>query len=264
MTVDVSPITVLQLSDLHLFADANQELLGLNTSQALDQVLEHVALTTDPDFILLTGDLAQDESEAAYIQIQNKFSNFQIPIYAIPGNHDDPDLMAEFLSQSPFINARNFVAGGWRFILLDSSVNGQVQGSFSAQTLSRLAQDLDDSQEPVMLVMHHPAYPVQSQWLDQIGLENREDFWQVIDQFDQVKLVLCGHVHQDTPFARNGVQYFSTPSTCVQFEPHSENFVVGQQQPGFRLLTLNGDGTFSSTVERVALSQSVNLQATGY
>lgn len=265
MTVDVSPITVLQLSDLHLFADSNQELLGLNTNQALDQVLEQVIeQQIHPNLILLTGDLAQDESEEAYVAIQAKFSDYSSPIYTIPGNHDDPDLMRKVFVQEPFQPDRNFVARGWRFILLDSSMPGQVQGRFSTQVLDRLKHDLEASKEPVILVMHHPAYLVNSQWLDQIGLENREQFWTVIDPFENVKLVLCGHVHQDTPFTRNGVQYLSAPSTCVQFEPQSEKFVVGDQNPGYRLLNLYSDGTSETTVERVVLSQTVNFQADGY
>ena len=265
MSAAVKPLNVLQLSDLHLFADAEQQLLGINTNQSCDQVLAAVkALPIELDIILLTGDLAQDESAATYQVLHRKFSDFAIPIYAIPGNHDNPDLIRLTLAHKPFQPERTFTMGGWQFILLDSSVEGEVHGSLSKATLTTLRQTLSSTQRPTLIALHHPAYPVQSQWLDQIGLQNRDELWTLLDDYSQVKTVLCGHIHQDLPFSRQGVEYLSTPSTCVQFQPHSQDFSADRADPGFRLLTLWPDGTFNSWVQRVPINQEVNPSAMGY
>lgn len=264
MTAGVSPITVLQLTDLHLFSDPEQDLLGLNTRWSLDLIIQAIkALSHQPDVILLTGDLAQDESAGAYQALQQKFSGFSVPVYPLPGNHDNPALMAAILSQPPFKSSRLLSLGGWRFVLLDSSVAGQVRGALSAETLSQLDTTLAASSEPTAIALHHPAYPVQSDWLDD-SLENYQDFWALLDRHPHVKVVLSGHVHQAMTFTRRGVQYLSTPSTCAQFKPRSRTFAVDDRDPGFRLLTLYPDGTFLSWVERVPVKQQVNLQSRGY
>lgn len=265
MSANAKSISVLQLSDLHLFAESDQQLLGLNTNQTLDLVLAAVrALPITPDVILLTGDLAQDESAKAYQLLQAKFSDFAIPIYAIPGNHDNPDLIQSILAHSPFQPERSFALGGWQFILLDSSVEGEVHGHLSSGTLTTLEQVLCSTQYPTLIALHHPAYPVQSDWLDQIGLQNRDELWSLLDRYPQVKTVLCGHIHQDMPFSRQGIQYLSTPSTCVQFKPHSQDFLADTTDPGFRLLTLWPDGSFQSWIQRVPIHQKVNQFAIGY
>lgn len=265
MSADAKSITVLQLSDLHLFAESDQNLLGLNTNLTFDLILEAVqALPSPPDVILLTGDLAQDESAATYQVLQKKFSDFSMPIYAIPGNHDNPDLIQSILCHPPFQSERMFELGGWQFILLNSAVSHQVYGKLSQKTLTGLKHTLSKSDKPTLIALHHPAYAVQSAWLDEIGLLNREEFWAVLDDYPQVKAVLCGHIHQDMPFSRRGIQYLSTPSTCVQFKPLSHAFSSEPIDPGFRLLTLWPDATFHSWIQRVPVKQTVNPLAMGY
>ena len=264
MTTGVLPLTVLQLSDLHLFADSHHDLLGLNTQRSLTAVLKAVqALSPQPDLILLTGDLAQDESVQAYQTLQKLLGHCSVPIYAIPGNHDDSELMESMLAEFPFQRDRVFSQGAWQFILLDSSVRSQVKGALSAQTLRHLDETLQSCSKPTIIALHHPAYPVQCDWLDD-GLENYKAFWQILDQHSQVQIVLSGHVHQAMTFSRYGVQYLSTPSTCVQFKPRSNMFAVDDRDPGYRLLTLFPDGSFQSWVERVPVNQQVNLQSKGY
>ncbi|MEM9136892.1 MAG: 3',5'-cyclic-AMP phosphodiesterase [Cyanobacteria bacterium P01_F01_bin.42] len=264
MTAGVFPLTVLQLSDLHLFAEDNQDLLGLNTSGSLRQVLESVkTLSPAPDLILLTGDLTQDESEEAYQAVKALFADFDVPIYSVPGNHDDPELMASHLTSFPFQIDRTFASGGWQFILLDSSVRQCVQGALSKETLARLDAALGACPRPTAIALHHPAYPVQSRWLDD-SLTNYEELWGILDRHPQVRIVLSGHVHQEMTFSRRGIQYLSTPSTCVQFKPRSQDFAVDDRHPGFRLLTLFPDGSFQSWVERVPVKQTADLQSAGY
>ena len=258
------PLTVLQLSDLHIFASDQTELLGLNTNASLCQVLDAISsIFPQPDVVLLTGDIAQDESAEAYQTVTQIFRHFSIPIYALPGNHDDSGLIGSILSQPPFQPDRVFIHQGWQFILLDSSVRSQVKGELSSQALSQLDQTLHNCSRPTVIALHHPAYQIQSAWLDD-GLTNYQDFWAILDQHDQVKVVLNGHIHQAMTFARKGVQYLGAPSTCVQFKPRSETFAVDTINPGFRLLSLFPNGSYQSWVERVPITQQVNLQSQGY
>ena len=60
-------IKVLQITDTHLFADNSGCLLGLNTEQSLEAVIEKICANDFPaDMILATGDLVHDGTPAAY------------------------------------------------------------------------------------------------------------------------------------------------------------------------------------------------------
>lgn len=256
---------ILQLSDIHLFSDTDQSLLGLRTHHSFDAILDHVRqLPRLPEAILLTGDLSQDETVLAYQHLYRKLADFSGPIYWIPGNHDSLDAMTVSLNQPPFRADRTFALGKWHFLLLDSSMPNQVEGWLSTEKLTALDSDLRASApHPTLIALHHPPFPIASNWLD-TGLKNYEAFWRVLDSHDHVRLVLCGHIHQDFCYERRGVHYMSTPSTCVQFAPNSQNFAIEDIDPGFRLIELGSGGGFRTWVERVSIKRKLDFAAQGY
>ncbi len=260
-----SPLLVAQLSDLHLFSTPEQTLLGLQTTTSFIAILDALSqLPRQPDLILLTGDLAQDESPAAYQQIVQQLQPLNIPTYWLPGNHDHLPGMASILSQAPFSPNKTFQAGSWQFLMLDSTVAQQVHGAFSRQQLVELEQQLQATSAPTLIALHHPPVTINSAWLDKIGLQNSDDFFTIVERYPHVKLVIFGHIHQQVEQDRQGITYLSTPSTCVQFAPHKETFTLDETRPGFRLLTLYPDGSFESEVKRVNMSHHTNPTAQGY
>ena len=95
------PVLLVQLSDSHLFADANGSLLGLNTARSLQQVIDLVsAEQPSVDVLLATGDLAQDGSVAAYQYFRQATAALAPVARWIPGNHDDVQQMREAAIQS--------------------------------------------------------------------------------------------------------------------------------------------------------------------
>ncbi|HEY9846754.1 MAG TPA: metallophosphoesterase, partial [Candidatus Caenarcaniphilales bacterium] len=91
-------LVIAQLSDLHLFAEVEQQLMGVVTFDALQAVLEHLqALQPQPDILLLTGDLSHDETQASYECLQDLLALLKIPVYWLAGNHDSLPLMQQVL-----------------------------------------------------------------------------------------------------------------------------------------------------------------------
>jgi 3',5'-cyclic-AMP phosphodiesterase len=249
------PLRVAQITDTHLFADDRQEMLGCRTNLAFEKVIHSLRqLQPQPDILLLTGDLTQDETIASYEYLRSCIDPLQIPTYWIPGNHDQGLADMEQVLNSPFISpAKQFNAGGWNFILLNTMAIGLVQGRLAAAELERLERQLQ-SPQPTMVVLHHPPLPVGAECMDRIRLENAEPFFAMIDRFPQVKLVVFGHIHHAFEQQRRSVDYIGTPSSCVQLKPLSQTFVVDDQPPGFRLLTLYPDGRYETEVRRVAIA----------
>ena len=260
------PALLVQLSDSHLFAEADGTLLGMNTRESLQKVIEQV-LRQQPriDLILATGDISQDGTLESYQQFRQMTAQIAAPARWSPGNHDEPQIMAQAAVQSALLESVVDV-GNWRVTLLDSAVPGSVPGYLQDDQLQLLARSLSEAPERHHLVcFHHHPVPVGCAWAEPIGLRNPVAFFVVLDRFPQAGGVLWGHVHQEIDRERNGVRLMASPSTCIQFEPNSEDFKVGEQPPGYRWLRLLPDGRLETGVERVTdFEFTVDYGSNGY
>ncbi|RBW48144.1 3',5'-cyclic-AMP phosphodiesterase [Marinobacter sp. F3R11] len=249
--VTARPFRVLQLTDPHLMISADGALLGVNTRDSLDAVIAEVLKSHgQPDLILATGDIAQDATEEAYHVFGDRLGAFTAGSAWIAGNHDHAGRLAK-VAAFYGSDRRHIVEGGWQFILLNSSVPGEVFGNLAESELEFLAEMLEQHPDlPTLVALHHHPVDISAEWMRDIGLRNREDFWQVIDRFPQVKMVLWGHIHQTHERQRNGVQLLATPSTCIQFTSGSRKFSVEDLAPGYRWFELEASGNFTTEVCR--------------
>ncbi|HEY9118277.1 MAG TPA: 3',5'-cyclic-AMP phosphodiesterase [Marinobacter sp.] len=244
-------LRVLQLTDPHLMADPGGELLGVNTRDSLDAVIAQALHDHgQPDLILATGDIAQDATEEAYRLFGDKLQAFRCPSAWMAGNHDDSPLLSRIAAERQ-ANQRRIVQGGWQFLLLDTSVPGKVFGELAESELVFLEEALSQNPDtPTLVALHHHPIEIDTKWMSPIGLRNRDAFWQVIDRFPQVKIVLWGHIHQELDQTRNGIRLLATPSTCIQFTAGSVEFSVEDKAPGYRWFELLPSGDFTTEVSR--------------
>jgi Icc protein len=263
---EVSPVSIAQVTDMHLFANQNQELLGMPTTESFQAVIQRLKdLRSELDLLLLTGDLSGDGTLESYENVQNLLLPLQIPAYWLPGNHDSCIAMEQALNVGLFSRRKSFERGGWNFLLLDSAVPGRVHGYLQTKTLDWLDCQLKMvGDKPTLVTLHHHPLQVNSDWLDTSTLQNSEEFFAIIDRYPQVKLVLFGHIHQEFQIQRHHVHYLGTPSTSIQFAPSSVKFAIEQKTPGFRLLKLYPDGSWETWIERVAYFHTIEMAATGY
>ncbi len=262
-----TPLRVVQLSDFHLFADPSATLLGLSTQSSFESVLELVRLEQPQmDVLLATGDLSQDASAASYARAVKALEAFNTPVYWLEGNHDKPAPLLQALEGklhrlSPCVATH----GNWTFILLDSTIPGDVPGELFQDDLTFLAQALADHKEQhVMVCLHHHPVPIGCRWLDEQRVNNAEAFFQVIDQHTNVRAIVWGHVHQEFAGQRRGVELYAVPSTCIQFKPHCERFTVDTLSPGYRWFDLYPDGRIVTEVSRVEEVFHVDFASNGY
>ena len=253
----MSAIRVIQFTDPHLFGDAAGTLRGVNTAETLERALSeasgHVAIC---DAILVTGDLVQDDA-GGYEHFRRVFARFGKPVLCIPGNHDLVPEMRAALHSRPFVLDGPADLGAWRVVLLDSVVPNQAGGHISVEQLTKLDEELGMARQRHALVcLHHHPVAMQSRWLDNVGLANANEFWSVIDSHPQVRAVVWGHVHQSFEGTRRGVRLLATPSTCAQFQPRSDQFVIDGLPPAYRLLTLHSNGAIDTGVHFLTAAES--------
>jgi Icc protein len=234
---------LIQFTDTHLYGDAAETLRGVPTLPALDRVIAHArAHHWDAAALLVTGDLVQDDP-GGYAHFRRVFGALGKPVYCIPGNHDLVPEMTAALSQPPFQLNGHVDFGGWRVVMLDSAIPGMASGRLAGDTLARLDRELAAAARRHALVcLHHHPIDMGSRWLDRVGLENREAFFEVLARHPNVRAVLWGHVHQELETRWKEVRLIATPATCAQFLPGSNDFAVDTKPPAYRTLTLHDDG----------------------
>jgi Icc protein len=244
-------VTILQITDTHLHAAPDSRMRGVTTHATFLAVLDQAR--RDPrwpaDAILATGDIVQDESRAGYERFRAALEPLGVPVYSIPGNHDDPKLMSEILASGSFHFGGELRRGGWSIVLLSTFLAGEDAGGLGPARLQGLRRALAaHAGQHILIAMHHHPLPMGSAWLDGVALRDSAEFWRIVDAHPDVRAVVCGHVHQAADSKHNAVRFLSTPSTCAQFLPHNEFFALDERPPGMRWLTLKRDGSIDTEV----------------
>lgn len=240
---------LIQLTDAHLHADIHARSRSGVPWRQFTAVIEAVA-AEQPDIVVVSGDISQDESEGSYARAVEALNELRCPWFWLPGNHDDVELMAD---AHPLLNEVDIDIG--RIVLLNTQVPGKPHGKLGSDRLEALANTLAADERPVFVVMHHPPVDVGAAWMDAIGLEDREAFWEVVGAFAHVNMVLFGHAHQafatTYPTAAGTVEVYGCPATSDQFMPGAPTFSVDQaSRPGYRVIDIQA-GEWLTWIERV-------------
>ncbi|UTW09472.1 3',5'-cyclic-AMP phosphodiesterase [Pseudomonas benzenivorans] len=261
-----SSVLLVQLSDSHLFAEASGKLLGMDTQDSLQRVIDLV-LQEQPqiDLMLASGDLSQDGSEASYARFRQLTAVIPAPARWFPGNHDEVPAMRSASAGSDLLEPVVDL-GNWRIILLDSSIPGAVPGFLADEQLQLLERALAEAPDRHHLIcLHHHPVSIGCAWMEPIGVRNPEALFAVLARHSQVRALLWGHVHQEFDTQEGDLRLLASPSTCVQFTPGSDDFQVDSSAPGYRWLRLHDDGRLDTGVSRVTGIQfEVDYSVKGY
>ncbi|MDO4894947.1 metallophosphoesterase [Moraxella sp.] len=259
-----STFHIAQISDLHLTDTAFDN----PTVQNFQAVLA-LALASQPDLILLTGDLVNDGNSTIYDWLFGQLHQTSIPFFAIAGNHDVTHEIGVHLpfeqrwhlpitADDRLRHCQQLLIGDttpyWQILLLDSSVLGQGHGHLDAQALAWLDRTLANQYAPAIIVLHHHPVAVGSAWIDALMLDNAHEFWQVIDQHPHAQHIICGHAHQAhtiTAPTRHPCTVLTCPATARQFLPFSDTFCLDTQTSGFRWICLDTTQTLKSYIKRL-------------
>ncbi|MFH7564416.1 3',5'-cyclic-AMP phosphodiesterase [Oceanimonas smirnovii] len=260
-------IELSQITDTHLFADTEGDLLGVPTWHSCRAVVNAMKEElAGCDAILATGDLSQDQSPASYRHFVSMMAELTPPVFWLPGNHDEAPVMQAELDGAGIHQAKHLLGEHWQVLLLDSQAQGETCGRLSEQQLVMVDEAVAAYPHHHLLVaVHHQAVPVGCAWLDQHNLRNADELAVRLNQHNATRVVLCGHVHQGFDEVQNGIRYLASPSTCIQFKPLSDDFALDHTAPGWRQLSLHPDGRLSTRVWRLPPDAFVpDFSARGY
>jgi Icc protein len=233
------PFVLAQLSDPHIGADW----AGGDPTAAFAAAVETIlTMPVRPDAVLVSGDLAEHAIDAEYEQVRGILDRLRMPMYVLPGNHDDraalrrqfevPGSAAEPVQYSVDL-------GPIRVVAVDTTIPGEVPGALDAERLTWLDAELAAAPTaPTLVAMHHPAHTTGIPAWDEFGLArgDRTAFAEVVARHLQVRRVVAGHFHRTITAEVASRPALIVPSTYAQlrltFDSAAE-FV--HEPPGFAL-----------------------------
>lgn len=216
---------IAQLSDTHVRPTGVLYHGVTDSNQALVDAIDHVlALDRRPDLVLFTGDLVDEGRPEEYEALRGILATLTIPYLVIPGNHDDRENLRKAFSDHPYLprsGPLHFCVDDHpvRIIGLDSTVPGEHHGHIDAEGLDWLGDVLSsDADKPTVLVLHHHPFSSGIAYLDDYAYHDGAQLQSIVARFDNVDIVLCGHVHRPMIKRWANTVICASPSTTTQID----------------------------------------------
>ena len=247
----VDTLSLVQVTDTHLTGTEAGCLLGMNTARSARGVIHAALAAESADCILVTGDIAADGQPEAYGQLEVLLGT-SVPSLWLPGNHDDVSCHKDRYAPNM---KRRLRAKYWDVVMLETQVEGEVGGVLSTTELAALRSAVDDARlanKALLVATHHPLRRLESAWLDEQSVKNASEALDILKPIADQTAVISGHVHQESDELINGVRMMTTPSTCVQFAPGSQDFALDSKDPGYRRLVLHPNARIETQVVRIS------------
>ncbi|MFB9661963.1 metallophosphoesterase family protein [Glycomyces mayteni] len=205
---------VLQLSDTHLTGDGALHRTGVDAAEALTGLLADLEALRRIDLVVVTGDIADDGSAAAYRLARDRIGAYAAdrgaPVLFTTGNADDRANFTAVLGSGHLgpsgrpcsidavdgpDRAAATALDGVRFITLDTLVPGKVHGRIGSEQLAWLRGLLAaPAPRGTVLAFHHPPIRFPNAVQEPPTLVNPDDLAEAIEGSD-VQVILTGHYH---------------------------------------------------------------------
>jgi Icc protein len=231
-------IRIAQISDLHIKQDGRLAYGRVDTAKALERCVAALnELDPAPDFVVISGDLADTPTDQEYIHLRRLLSPLKLPFAGVPGNHDSREMMRAAFPETPYalqsgpLNQKVEV-GELDLVLLDSSVPGKPHGELDPATLEWLDATLGASSgRPALVFLHHPPF-ISGIWhMDRQNLRDADKLASIVRRHPRVQLVATGHVHRAILTMFAGV-----PCTICPAPNHAVDLDLGQlREPSFKV-----------------------------
>jgi len=252
------PVLIAQISDLHIKSPGSLAYGRVDTAAALERCVAALnAFRPKPDFVVISGDLADTPTAGEYQHLKRLLAPLALPYAGIPGNHDSRELMRDAFPSQPYafssgpLNQRIEI-GGLDLLLLDSSVPGKPHGELDAPTLQWLDATLADSPgRPALVFLHHPPFKTGIWHMDRQNLVDSAGFAAVVRRHPHVQRIATGHVHRATltMFAGVATTICPAPNHAVDLDlAHLREPSFKVEPPAFHLHSWFPGESFGSVV----------------
>lgn len=226
-------VTIAQITDSHIVPKGQH---WYDPESKVDERLKKVCSQLNelkPDVVIATGDLV--EVKEAYSYFREITDVLTMPMYVIPGNHDDREGLRQAFADKDYMPKSGFIQYiiddyPVRLIGLDTHVPGGIpHGELDKERLDWLEETLASNiEKPTLIFMHHFPFKVGHPIFDKIICFAEQRFEEIIKNADNVIGMVAGHYHQQASSMFGGKPFFIAPSTAPahKFSPEGTEVVA--------------------------------------
>jgi 3',5'-cyclic AMP phosphodiesterase CpdA len=216
-------VLIAHISDTHVSTPGSRIDAHYRTADHLEAAVAHLnALAPRPHAVLATGDLVERGEVAEYERLHALLEPLAMPIYLIPGNHDDRANLAAVFDRHRYLPREGcvrYAIEDWpvRLVAVDTLVPGESGGRLTGEQLAWLDVTLAAApSRPTIVFMHHPPFLTGIVKMDEMGLEGSDELAAVIRRHPQVERIACGHLHRSIVRRFAGTVACTGPATAHQ------------------------------------------------
>ncbi len=216
--------TFVQITDLHIRAPGQLAYGRIDTAAYLRTTIESILrLNQQPCAVVVTGDLVDFGRVEEYEYLRELLAPLPMPVYLMPGNHDDRENLRRAFPQHDYLGRTGFIQyhrriGPVHLLALDTMKPQCSDGMLCTQRLTWLERQLALLEgEPVVVAMHHPPFRTLIGHMDEIGLsEGSAELDAVLRRHTNVERILCGHLHRAIEVRYGGTVAATCPAPAHQ------------------------------------------------
>ena len=245
---------IIHMSDLHLTSD-KRHIWGVDTFGHFVKALDRIANIANVDCIVISGDIADDGDLSTYQYADKMLNMLNVPVLWCPGNHDNINTFFEFERNSKCIIGSPQVINGFRFVSVnsvapdeDNPEKNRSKGIVFENDFTKLRVDMQDKGLPTILVMHHPSFDPGG-WLANKVLKNKEIFMETIQKYEDIFLILCGHIHYYMRYKIVDKTIISAPSVGFAFNNNLPQYEIDNGNEGFLIIDIENRHITIKTVK---------------
>ena len=255
---------IIHLSDLHFGTESPQ----------LTEILTQNVKDMSPNLIVVSGDFAQIASKKEFLQAEEFISQFDCPVFCVPGNHDISHYNILERLFAPFKSYRKYITQELNpyMELEDVCLQGLnsaravlphwnwANGAVSDKQIALLKALFQERTGLGICVLHHPVHKAEEPTIP-VKVFGSKKLLKALDGMN-VDIVLTGHVHH--PSAQKiGSTIFISASTALSSRKrgHENGFNVLNIEDNMLLVehvTYDGmEGFVKETEKRFKLRESL-------
>ena len=215
---------IAQITDMHIRPSGMLAYDRVSTNGMLADAVSHLAtLKPRPDVVIATGDLSDGGLEEEYALLRDLLAALEMPVFLIPGNHDDRAALARAFPDHDYLprdgGFLHYVIEDYpvRLVGLDTVVPGEAGGDMCKERLAWFQRQLDQPKpRPTVVFMHHPPFATGVRHMDEIGLKGADAFAEIVARHPEIERIVCGHLHRPIQMRWHGTLVSTAPSTAHQ------------------------------------------------
>lgn len=217
---------IAHLSDPHVRPDGVLYQGVVDSNAQFAAAIAHVnGLYPRPDLVLMSGDLVDQGQDDEYAMLARMLKALDVPLLAIPGNHDEREAFRRAFAGRPWLPAQGPIdyvvgdRGAVRIVALDVTLPGAHHGLVREEAAAWLDGVLAaEPMRPTIVMMHQPPFETGIPYMDPYACRQGQRLASVVARHPQVERILCGHVHRTMQLRFGGTLLCTAPSTTTAID----------------------------------------------